>query len=313
MATQIRNNRTINGITLPPKNKHEAKISMLADDTTIFVQDESSVIKVLRAIEEFGKVAGPKLNKQKTVGMKLGCLRNNNINVTEITWASDHIKALGIYFGHDIKSRTKLNWENAIKAVEKRLELWKRRKLSLVGRILIVKSFGISKLVHLSSTIACSEDFVKKIHTLIYNFIWQGKRDHVKRDTIIASKEEGGLNMINFRLLDKSLKVTMLKRIIEPGNERWKILPQYYLNIFGPEYLILHINALERKIIKELMIPNVYKDIISAWQECRHNPRDVAPSNVREIQNQILWENNLIRFHGKRFISVNGLKKELFT
>lgn len=309
MATKIRNDPSIKGIALPSEKRDEAKVSMLADDTTIFVQDEISAEKVLKVIDDFGKVAGPKLNKHKTIGMKLGILRNNNDNITNIKWTSDTIKALGIYFGHDKKLRTKLNWEDKIKTVEKSLDIWRRRKLTLLGRILIAKTFAISKLVYLASSIACPEEYIKKIQRILYNFIWKGKRDHVKRDAIIAKREEGGLKMINFRLFEKASKVMLLKRILEPGSERWKILPQQYLNTFGPKYLILHINVCEKQTLEKLKIPRLYQNVVAAWHECRHHSQNLTLNRVSEIRKQILWKNNNIRYRGKMLYYRNWINK----
>ena len=309
MATKIRSDKTIKGITLPSDTNNETKISMLADDTTIFVKDNLSAIKALKVIEEFGIVAGPKLNKSKTIGMQLGRLRNTTTNIGDIKWTSDHVKALGVYFGHDIKSRIKLNWEDKIKNVERCLQMWTKRNLSLVGRILIVKTFGISKLTYLASSVACSDEVVKKVHSLTYNFIWKGKRDHVKRDTIMAKKEDGGLNMTNFRLQEKALKAMMLKRILEPGNERWKILPQYYLNKFGPDYLILRIHSYKHNTLADFSVPKFYKDMIAAWHDCRYDVSDMPPGNVKEIRQQIMWENTHVKYKGKTLYFNDWIEK----
>ena len=111
-----------------------------------------------------------------------------------------------------------------------------------VRRPIVDRLVAISKLIYLASSVESSDAHLKQANKIIFNFIWNGKRDRVKRDTVIASRHEGGLNMINFILQDQAMKLNMLKRILQPGNERWKIIPRHYLNFPGKHYFILHAN-----------------------------------------------------------------------
>ena len=310
LAINIKTCKEIRGIKLPTKDQTEAKISQLADDTTIFVRDKDSIMKVLDVVKTFGKFAGPKLNESKTVGMWLGNLRSCTENVGNISWTSDPVKALGVYFGHDQKTRNKLNWESKIECVHKCLNTWKKRNLSLIGRILIVKSLAVSKLVYIASVSSSCEMYLKKIHKLIYNFIWNGKRDGVKRASIMAGKNEGGLNMINFYFQEKACKMIMLKRIIEPGNQTWKILPRYFLNKYGEKYLVLHMNVPKHVLEADNSIPHFYKNLISTWYSCKFQPLQ-SLLNVRDIRHQILWGNSLIKYKGKMLYYPGWIKKKI--
>ena len=44
----------------------ELKILQYADDATFFVGDENSLKDILKELDEFGRVASPKINKDKT-------------------------------------------------------------------------------------------------------------------------------------------------------------------------------------------------------------------------------------------------------
>jgi len=111
MAINIRANKNIRGIKLPGTKGKEAKISQLADDTTLFLRDSVSIINVIEEIERFGRVSGMRLNvqKKKTTGVWLGKWQNRTDSIGGVTWTSDMVKALGIYFGHDVKKRIKKN------------------------------------------------------------------------------------------------------------------------------------------------------------------------------------------------------------
>ena len=52
--------------------KKQIKITLYADDTTIFVKDLSSVTALLDTLENFKNCSGLELNKSKTEAMWLG-------------------------------------------------------------------------------------------------------------------------------------------------------------------------------------------------------------------------------------------------
>ena len=45
---------------------------------------------------------------------------------------------------------------------------------------------------------------IKKAEKIIYDFIWQGKKDKVKRKVLINEKRKGGLEMIDIRSMVKA-------------------------------------------------------------------------------------------------------------
>ena len=71
MANKIQNAYAIKPICIDNYNVN-LKHLQYADDTLFFVHDESSLQEILKELEIFGKLAGPKLNKEKTVMMWIG-------------------------------------------------------------------------------------------------------------------------------------------------------------------------------------------------------------------------------------------------
>ena len=68
-----------------------------------------------------------------------------------------------------------LNLEEKIAKLEKTLSCWKRRNLTLIGKINIVKSLGLSKLIFSASVLTMPRRTVERINRIIFNFIWDGK------------------------------------------------------------------------------------------------------------------------------------------
>ena len=71
MENKIRSIEVIKPFKIPKCNT-QFKLLKYADDTLFFIRDESSLKKILDELSLFGKVAGPKLNKDKSIMMWIG-------------------------------------------------------------------------------------------------------------------------------------------------------------------------------------------------------------------------------------------------
>ena len=94
------------------------------------------------------------------------------------------------------------------------INLWKWWGLSLIGRIQIVKTFAIPKLMFRASAISISKDLVKEAESIFYHFIWNGK-DKVKRNAAISEVENGGLNMLDTESMIRTKRVICLQKVLE--------------------------------------------------------------------------------------------------
>ena len=130
------------------------------------------------------------------------------------------IKILGVYFGYGAKQRDELNFRNTLKSL-KTINLWKQRGLSLLGRIQIIKTFAIPKLMYRASVLPISIDLIKEADSLFYYFIWNGK-DKVKRNVMISEVEKGGLNMLDIDYMVRTRRVICIKKHLEDYKSPWK-------------------------------------------------------------------------------------------
>ena len=97
LATAIREEKEIKGIQI---EKEEVKLSLLADDMILYTENpKDATRKLLELINEFGKVAGYKINAQKSLAF---LYTNNEKSEREIketipfTIATKRRKYLGI-------------------------------------------------------------------------------------------------------------------------------------------------------------------------------------------------------------------------
>ena len=78
--------------------KIELKLLQYADDTSLFFREKSSLKYILKELELFGKVAGPVVNKEKTILKWLGPKQKRwDLYHYGIPWSEGCVKYLGIY------------------------------------------------------------------------------------------------------------------------------------------------------------------------------------------------------------------------
>ena len=63
------------------------------------------------------------------------------------------------------------------------------------GKVLIIKSLGLSKIVYSALNTCVPRDIVIKIREKIFAFLWNKKSDTIKRDGLYQDYSRGGLNM----------------------------------------------------------------------------------------------------------------------
>lgn len=108
-----------------------------------------------------------------------------------------------------------LNFNKNMTKVNILLETWKKRNLTPIGRISVLKTFLISQFNHLFISIPnpC-QNFLKELNRLFYNFVWNSPVDRIKRDIMIKNHQEGGLKMIHLNSYVLALKTTWIRRLI---------------------------------------------------------------------------------------------------
>ena len=115
--------------------------------------------------------------------------------------------------------------------------MWKWRGLTLLGRIQLVKSFLIPKVLSKASLITATDDLIKEINSLMYRFIWKGN-DKIKRAALINDIEDD--KMLDIQSVILVQRVMVLKRFTNKDYKNsWKItliilIPDSYLSNFRP-------------------------------------------------------------------------------
>ena len=267
MALRLRGNTDINGLTIKLDSRnHSIKISQLADDTTLFCGSKRDVENSMNEIEIFGTFSGLQLNRDKTQGIWLGKLKSCRDDIAGVNWTDKPVKALGIFFGHDKKECEKKNWDYRIQKMNNLISAWKKRNLTIFGKIMIIKALIIPIFTFLVSACTVPNEYLKAVEGSCFKFIWNDKPDKVKRNTLICPFEKGGLNMIDIKSYFLSLKAAWVGRLVNSDDGRWKLLPRLYFSNFGSEWLIFKTNNGDIKLNESLKnIPEFFREVLRSW------------------------------------------------
>ena len=183
LACKIRQCKEISDIKLPLQDyvKNEVKISMYADDITVFLTDVNDIKCVLDILHKFSKVSGLKLNSTKTEAMWIGkkcklewkkCKRKP-VDLRWKLYPCNNVKALGVNFSSTTPlNEVHQNWESKVDKINNIIKVWKMRNLTMVGKILIIKSLLSSQLTYISSVLTLPEHVIKYINKTLFQFVW---------------------------------------------------------------------------------------------------------------------------------------------
>ena len=86
----------------------------------------------------------------------------NNCDILNINWPTTPFRSLGIYVGHNQNECYELNQERKLECIQKCAESWLNRKLTMIGKIYVIKSELISKLIFTATMIPIPNDIIKK-------------------------------------------------------------------------------------------------------------------------------------------------------
>ena len=147
---------------------------------------------------------------------------------TTLSWGQTEFKLLGITFSTNLDDIPTKNYEPLLQRVSKVINSWKKRILSPIGKIIVLKTIILSKFVHLFQSLPPPPDnLVKQITKIMFSFIWDGKPDKISRRKLIQNKEYGGLEMIDLMSFIKGLQINWIKRLVGDQNPMWKKVSTY--------------------------------------------------------------------------------------
>ncbi|MCP3925856.1 MAG: reverse transcriptase family protein, partial [Desulfobacterales bacterium] len=285
-AISVRKNKNITGITI--KNV-EFKITQYADDTTIILQGEKSITSTFDCVQDFEMASGAKINKEKSKGIWLGLYEFRSDNPFNLKWGREALKILGVYHGPVFNEKD--TWEPRINKFIKTLDLWTSRDLSLRGRAVVANQLASSVFWYTAAIYPIPQWALKKINDRLWKFIYQNKKDPIKRTQARLPYELGGLNIIDIEKKADAIKLSWISKYLQNDNKsKWKTMFNFYFD----RYRNFNIGA---KIFKCYLRPKemnnaplFYRNVLKCFGADFSQLR-LKVTDIESIYNEPLFDN----------------------
>ena len=84
----------------------------------------------------------------------------------DLRWMTDKVKTLGVWLTTVPEIMLKANYEEKITTLKASLGCWELRRLSLLGKITVLKSLIVSQLTYILSPLPTNQCAIDKVNTL---------------------------------------------------------------------------------------------------------------------------------------------------
>lgn len=200
-----------------------------ADDTLVFCKASLEEVQVVKKLlEDFEEISGLKINFHKTSLCGVGVPEDNLQIFADTMGCQMHklpIKYLGMPLGANPKRKS--TWKPILDRFKSKLASWKRRYLSIGGRIVLIKSVLSSLPIFYMSLFKIPEGIVKALESIQAKFLWGGselkrKLHLVGWPKITQAKSNVGLGIKNIKEMNDSLLLKWWWRYGMEKEALWK-------------------------------------------------------------------------------------------
>jgi len=227
LLRNLNKNTRIKEIQLRRKNKTnydiKFKAAAYADDISVICKKSHDCIQqVFHEYEKLTRRSGLELNADKTEILSL------NLEETDLITFSYNgepyainsvgkIKICGLYYSMNIEEEYQLNVAEKIKKLNYKIKLWSQRHLTLEGKSLIVKTFGLSQIIYNMQSYGFRIEELTNVERIIFRFLWSTKDnpngiDRIRRTIMKNDYSKGGMKITDVECLDRSLKLKQFIR-----------------------------------------------------------------------------------------------------
>ena len=128
----------------------------------------------MKELSWFAKISGLRVNFDKTQVVWIGRKKYSSDTIKtkwKLHWGKNEFKVLGITFNVDLNKINNINYKEKINSINKLIKVWKRRYLTPIGKITVIKTLLLPILNHLFISLPNPEEnILKEINRIVYDF-----------------------------------------------------------------------------------------------------------------------------------------------
>ena len=306
LACRIREDQEVNPIKV---DDTEFKISQFADDTTFLLEgDRRSFEKLFDHLDFFGNISGLKLNHEKTNNVWLGSRSNSEarwLPHLDMSWNPLKFKILGLWFTNNLENIEKMNTQDKYLETKILFASWAKRSNTPIGRVAVLKSLIMSKLIYLWIMLPNPpDDLICELQDKCINFVWDGKKNKIKKSIAEQHTKEGGISIPNIKAYIQALKTTWIRRVLNENAGKWKVILIKQI----PE--LRNINKFGGTLLKNKNANKFWKDVFVSYEAFHAN---LMPNTSEEFLAEPLFLNERFKIDGKPFIFQDWVAKGVLT
>ena len=269
LALSLRSNEDIDGITIKDIRN---LLNQFADDMDICsICNEKSLKGIYKELNDFYYQSGFTVSYEKTTLYRIGSLRHSNAqlyDMSQFIWSNEDITVLGVTISHD--NIIEKNFQPIVAKVKSILNSWTHRGLSLIGKIKVVNTLIASLFVYKMTVLPqIPNRIVACVEQEIRTYLWGGKKAKISLQILQNDKSMGGLNLVNLKVKDKSLKATWPK-ILYAEKEYAQIVFQL-MRCTGLQEDIWRCRLLPEDVGSLRIKDPFWHDVLCSWSELKTN------------------------------------------
>ena len=192
----------------------------------MILRDKRSIKELINTFATFSKYSGLKPNHEKCEIAGIGVLKSVKVAVCGmkcIDLCNDTIKITGIHFSYNKEKRNEKNFLESITKIQNVLKVWRMRRLTLEGKIIVFKTLAISKIVFLSLISKVPTEILIELERIQKTFLWLSK-PKIEDETLSSDFKYGGLKNVNVQKKITNLQCSWVRRLYDDSFHEWKVI-----------------------------------------------------------------------------------------
>ena len=150
--------------------------------------------------------------------MSIGALKGVQVAVCGLRCVdlnNDTLKILGTHFSYNEKLKEEKNIYETVTDIQRILNTWKMRNLTLEGKIAIFKTIAISKIVFQSFIATVQKHIINELEKKQKAFLRKNSTPKIKLENLFKDYKAGGLKNVDIPNKIIALQCSWIRRLYD--------------------------------------------------------------------------------------------------